>query len=672
MKKITPLILCMLTIIYNGLTQVPVVSASQNLSLQCVGGTDNRSSIAFNPNQQLYYSVIAGSVGYHIETYDQNGNPVNSVLQGFDYRGLWWNSNSNKLEGNGYNTFGIWTQDLDINSHPYPTGSHELYGVSGPNPQCAGDYDWNDDEIIYYYNGAIFRYDRTSHNQIGNQTISNLPTAITNINKTNVVYTGIPGMEVGIYDYNNKALYFIDKNTGVYQATCQLPQSAPAANMFRVAFANNHLWLYDTQDSQWKGYEVINDCESDVKITVSACDYYDSPTGNYSYTSSGLYMDTLQNSNGCDSIISIDLTILKPSYGEDVIVACDSFTWIDGITYTSSNNSVSHKIPNAAGCDSIVTLNLTITHPTYSLDKHTVCDSFTWIDGNTYTQSNTTATHVLTNAAGCDSIITLNLQINHTTYSTDTQFACDDYTWIDGNTYFESNNTATFRTTNSMGCDSIITLDLTLNPSGYKDQAITVCYGETYTVGNYTHSTSGEYYDTLQTAHGCDSIVRTVLTVEEKIDTYVERLNNQFKVNQAGATTYQWINCDLNQPILGATNRIFTAKKEGEYAVEVTVNNCMEKSICNRLPYMVGLEENNLKDINVYPNPFNHQFKINLNQNYSDIQVSLIDITGKTLLNRSYKNKTVVELNNLELPSGVYFVKLSTKNLEKTVKVVKQ
>ena len=79
-----------------------------------------------------------------------------------------------------------------------------------------------------------------------------------------------------------------------------------------------------------------------------------------------------------------------------------------------------------------------------------------------------------------------------------------------------------------------------------------------------------------------------------------------------------------------------------------------------------------LKDVNVYPNPFNHQFKINLNQTYSDIQVSLIDITGKTLFNRSYKNKTVVELNNLELPSGVYFVKLSTKNLEKTVKVVKQ
>lgn len=671
MIKITPLILCMLTIIYNGLAQVPVVSASQNLTLQCVGGTDNRSAVAYNPNQQLYYSVIAGSVGYHIETYDQNGLPLNSALQGFDYRGLWWNPNNNQLEGNGYNTFGIWSQNLDANFHPLPTGNHEIHGISGPNPQCAGDYDSTDDEIIYYYNGAIFRYDRTNHNLISSQPITNLPVAITNINKTNIVYTGISGMEAGIYDFNNKALYFIDKQTGTYQASCQLPPNAPAANLFRLAFANNHLWLYDTQTSQWKGYEVISDCESDVKITVSACDYYDSPSGNYSYTSSGLYMDTLQNSNGCDSIVSIELTILKPSYGEDIIVACDSITWIDGITYTESNNTVSHKIQSAAGCDSIVSLNLTIIHPTYSMDKHTVCDSFTWIDGVTYTESNNTATYITQNAAGCDSIISLNLQVNQTTYSTDTHYACDDFTWIDGNTYFESNNTATYRTTNAAGCDSIITLNLTLNPSGYKDQAVTICYGESFTVGNNTHYQSGEYYDTLQTTNGCDSIVRTVLTIEEEIDTYVERLNNQFKVNQAGAS-YQWINCEINQPILGATSRIFYAKKEGEYAVEVTVNGCTETSICNRLPYMVGLEKNETNEITVYPNPFKDQLKLNLNQNFSELTISLIDITGKTLLNRNYENKTSIEFNNLDLPSGIYFIKITSKNLEKTVKVVKQ
>ncbi len=57
------------------------------------------------------------------------------------------------------------------------------------------------------------------------------------------------------------------------------------------------------------------------------------------------------------------LNCTAPAKGTDVITACtSSYTWIDGITYMSSNNTATHTIPNGAvnGCDSIVTLNLTI------------------------------------------------------------------------------------------------------------------------------------------------------------------------------------------------------------------------------------------------------------------------------------------------------------------------
>ena len=49
---------------------------------------------------------------------------------------------------------------------------------------------------------------------------------------------------------------------------------------------------------------------------------------------------------------------------------------------------------------------------TTSADIQIVCDSLIWIDGNTYTSNNNSATHTLTNAAGCDSIVTLDLTIN--------------------------------------------------------------------------------------------------------------------------------------------------------------------------------------------------------------------------------------------------------------------
>jgi hypothetical protein len=122
--------------------------------------------------------------------------------------------------------------------------------------------------------------------------------------------------------------------------------------------------------------------------------------------------------------------------GIDVITSCNPITWIDGNTYTTSNNTATHIIPNAAGCDSVITLNLTINNASSSTDNHTTCDSYTWIDGNTYTTSNNTATHLLTNAAGCDSTVTLNLTINNVS---------DITTTTSGITIISNNSTATYK-----------------------------------------------------------------------------------------------------------------------------------------------------------------------------------------------------------------------------------
>lgn len=126
------------------------------------------------------------------------------------------------------------------------------------------------------------------------------------------------------------------------------------------------------------------------------------------------------------------------TFATDVQSACDSYTWIDGSTYTSSNNTATYTLMNAAGCDSIVTLDLTIANSSTGVDVQTACNSYTWIDGNTYASSNTTATFTLQNIAGCDSVVTLNLTINSVntatatmglTITADAQGAT--YQWID-------------------------------------------------------------------------------------------------------------------------------------------------------------------------------------------------------------------------------------------------
>lgn len=70
-------------------------------------------------------------------------------------------------------------------------------------------------------------------------------------------------------------------------------------------------------------------------FAVMNCDSYTSPSGNYTYTTSGVYYDTIPNHWGCDSLLTINLTINYSDNITDVITACDSYTWIDGNTYTA-------------------------------------------------------------------------------------------------------------------------------------------------------------------------------------------------------------------------------------------------------------------------------------------------------------------------------------------------
>ncbi|MCC6702579.1 MAG: lamin tail domain-containing protein, partial [Fluviicola sp.] len=152
-------------------------------------------------------------------------------------------------------------------------------------------------------------------------------------------------------------------------------------------------------------------------ILTTACDSYTWPQTGQTYTTSGNYNDTIPNVTGCDSIITLMLTINSSTYSSQSITTCDSYTWPQTAqTYTLSGN-YNDTIPNVSGCDSIITLMLTINSSTYSSQSITACDSYTWSQtGQTYTTSGN-YNDTIPNVAGCDSIITLMLTINSSTYS---------------------------------------------------------------------------------------------------------------------------------------------------------------------------------------------------------------------------------------------------------------
>ena len=250
-------------------------------------------------------------------------------------------------------------------------------------------------------------------------------------------------------------------------------------------------------------------------ITEDVCDSYTWTAGNGTvYTTSGDYTYAHADANGCNQVDTLHLTVRYSNSSSFAATACDSYTWTEANMTETTTGTYQHVFTNAAGCDSTVTLHLTVNYSTAATDVHDVCDSYTWIDGNTYTANNTTAQHTLINAVGCDSVVTLDLTVRYSTEGTDVQDHCDTYTWINGVTYTASNTTATHVLTgaNAVGCDSTVTLNLTIRYSDVVTaNPVTAC--DSYTWEGTTYTTTGNYTKTLTNQAGCDSVVTLPLTV---------------------------------------------------------------------------------------------------------------------------------------------------------------
>ena len=225
----------------------------------------------------------------------------------------------------------------------------------------------------------------------------------------------------------------------------------------------------------------------------------------------GVFYDSLSNSAGCDSIIETVLTIDSLIIVNLSLNICSGDSLLINGNYELASDTFYNNTLSSGGCDSLTITSLTVNNSTTGTDNQTACDSFTWIDGNSYTSSNNTAFFTLQNSSGCDSLVTLDLVINNSNTGVDIQTSCDSFTWINGNSYTSSNNTATFTLQNSAGCDSLVTLDLVINNSYSSTLPITAC--NSFLLNGITYDSSGTYTNVYQNVDGCDSSITLDLTI---------------------------------------------------------------------------------------------------------------------------------------------------------------
>jgi len=321
---------------------------------------------------------------------------------------------------------------------------------------------------------------------------------------------------------------------------------------------------------------------------------------------------------------------------EDLEATGDNIQWYDDPSSTTpldltdelDDNTAYYATQTVNGCESTdrLEVQVTILPNATGEETYTGCadDGYEVIvNGTTYDETNPTGTETFVGQAanGCDSIVTINLNFLSEITGTDVVTACGSFEWIDGTVYTESNNTATF---------------------------------------------------TLPSVNGCDSVVTLNLTIQNELTTSVSQVVNSngmlVLISDQASASYQWLDCDNGfAPIQNANNRTFVPQVNGNYAVKLSSGLCVDTSDCVNINDLSTSESELASSIKVYPNPTNDVITVQTNGLEGSIEV--VDALGRFISSSAIESKnTVLDLSKNN--KGVYLLRVIQNNEAQTIREV--
>ena len=601
------------------------------------------TNYASNPPAGTATAILMGGVTQG-STGICNGALIGSgVASSSDYMNTGW---APTLNSSTPWTLSFWTSDIgssatlfyifgDANSNSFRCFTNGVAGANNWILRCTGMTD-------VYINGAAtvapsmttFTFDPTTMNIKGYYN----GVLVTTVAQTNVPISGAGPLKICGYGTN-----------------VGLPNGGKM-DEFR---------LYDRVISDTEIQQLYTRTTIDT-VSVASCGDYTSPSGNYNWTTSGTYQDTIPNVLCGDSLLTINLTVNQPSFDTISVTACDLYNSPSGNYSWTTSGMYYDTIPNAVGCDSLLTIDLTINNSTNDTMDVVTCDSYTGPSGlYTWTTSGTYY-DTIPNAAGCDSLLTINLTINQSTSDTLDVTECDQYispsslyTWTTSGTYYDT-------IPNMVGCDSLLTINLTILQSSSSSVSITSC-GDYTAPDGAVYATSGAFIAIIPNVAGCDSTIAIDLTVINT-DTNVTVSGATLTSAVSGATSYQWVDCATETPIAGATSASYTATANGDYAVMIVNGSCSFTSECTTISN-IGIDENNVLLVTAYPNPVTTTLTVE-NSDSKALTLRLLDYAGKEISTRVSSEKEI-KLDMKNLAPGMYILKVMHNGSEQTIKVMR-
>ncbi|MBP5663849.1 MAG: fibronectin type III domain-containing protein, partial [Bacteroidales bacterium] len=322
------------------------------------------------------------------------------------------------------------------------------------------------------------------------------------------------------YDGTSNVAIIVDDNTGSFKSNTAFRTFSANSQAIRIYNDNTNFDAFSpssysgTVESTKNQIRILKSeprpCPDPTEFSMTICESF-SWNGEV-FTTSGDYT-RIFTIGGCDSVVTLHLTINSPVHAAVTEIACEAFTW-HGTTYTTSGDyTYSHE--DANGCMQVDTLHLTINNPVHTAVTDTACGSYTW-NGTIYTETGDyTYTHE--DANGCTQVDTLHLTIHNPVHTAVTDTACGSYTW-NGTTYTETGD-YTYTHEDANGCTQVDTLHLTINNPIHTAVTDTAC--GSYTWNGTTYTESGDYTYSHEDANGCMRVDTLHLTIHNPVHTEI-------------------------------------------------------------------------------------------------------------------------------------------------------
>ncbi|MGV3630677.1 MAG: hypothetical protein ACO1O6_05710 [Bacteroidota bacterium] len=240
-----------------GFAQAPVQTAQKDIQLKIEADNGyNGLAVAYNPKQNVYYSVYAGNMTFPLEVHNAvTGASVSSQQIGADIRGMWYNEKKNQLQGILVGNEGSFTMDIDGTQASAPKITPVSYGMDFNDIACFHN------KKVYFLNGnglTVFKQGKTKavKNMLP-QVFENQ--GIESFNVNGFFHTGMKGYEIGLFNLVDEKLYLINEATGKTAATVEIAFDGeyPEMDRFKISYANKHVFLYDVNTRSWDGYRLF-------------------------------------------------------------------------------------------------------------------------------------------------------------------------------------------------------------------------------------------------------------------------------------------------------------------------------------------------------------------------------------------------------------------------------